>query len=88
MQISSYAGLLLSGGRDGDRQAGRAKSLLLLLGRLLMASLFLFVGITQAGGSSCGWGVSNTLLMPACEHGGVPEGGVAWSRTAWHLPSF
>ncbi|KAL4444581.1 hypothetical protein ABPG77_002398 [Micractinium sp. CCAP 211/92] len=47
LQISSYAGLLLSGGRDEQRLPGRAKSLVLLLGRLLMASLFLFVGVTQ-----------------------------------------
>lgn len=54
LQISSYAGLLLSGGRDEQRLPGRAKSLVLLLGRLLMASLFLFVGVTQAGGDGPG----------------------------------
>ncbi|KAL4436580.1 hypothetical protein ABPG75_003719 [Micractinium tetrahymenae] len=43
VQISSYAGLLLSAGQDERRQPGRGKSLVLLLGRLLMASLFLFL---------------------------------------------
>ncbi|PSC68068.1 family transcriptional regulator [Micractinium conductrix] len=49
VKISSYAGLLLSGdSRGGARQQpGRGKSAVLLLGRLLMACLFLFVGITQ-----------------------------------------
>lgn len=47
VQISSYAGLLLSG-NSRKRQPSRAKSLVLLLGRLLMALLFIYVGITQA----------------------------------------
>ncbi len=40
------AGLLLRG-PEGKQPVGRGKSLVLLLGRLLMASLFLFVGATQ-----------------------------------------
>ena len=57
MRISSYAGLLLSGGGQGRQQPGRAKSLVLLVGRLLMALLFIYVGISQASESWCyqGW---------------------------------
>jgi hypothetical protein len=57
VQISSYAGLLLSGAGDERRQPSRRKSLVLLAGRLLMALLFLYVGISQARGSqmaACG----------------------------------
>ncbi|EFN56472.1 hypothetical protein CHLNCDRAFT_145146 [Chlorella variabilis] len=42
VQISSYAGLLLSG-NSRKRQPSRAKSLVLLLGRLLMALLFIYL---------------------------------------------
>lgn len=57
MQISSYAGLLLSGAGDERRQPSRRKSLVLLAGRLPMALLFLYVGISQARGcqmAACG----------------------------------
>ncbi|KAI3426484.1 hypothetical protein D9Q98_008850 [Chlorella vulgaris] len=47
VQISSYAGLLLSGAGDERRQPSRRKSLVLLAGRLPMALLFLYVGISQ-----------------------------------------
>ncbi|GAB4821229.1 hypothetical protein N2152v2_008275 [Parachlorella kessleri] len=40
---SSYAGLLVS----GDKEPSRRKSLVLLLGRLLMTSLFIYVGLVQ-----------------------------------------
>lgn len=43
---SYIAGLLLRGSNE-KKQVGRGKSLVLLLGRLLMASLFIFVGVTQ-----------------------------------------
>lgn len=75
VQISSYAGLLLSGGDDARRQPGRGKSVVLLLGRLLMASLFLFVGITQVGGQAGGWlGPASTdgWLGPARTRAAVP----------------
>lgn len=46
--VSSYAGLLLSGDGGRQRQPGRAKSAMLLAGRLLTALLFVYVGVTQA----------------------------------------
>ncbi len=77
MQISSYAGLLLSGGRDEQRLPGRAKSLVLLLGRLLMASLFLFVGVTQAGGGRPGEGWAQLCWwLPVSSSGGSCGAGV------------
>ena len=56
VKISSYAGLLLSGANGERRQPGTRKSLVLLGGRLLMALLFVFVGVTQAGRGPAGAG--------------------------------
>ena len=44
MVISSATGMLL---QQNKKDMGNAKSAVLLLGRLLMASLFVFVGYTQ-----------------------------------------
>ena len=48
-QLTSYAGLLLASSEEKQEPSVR-KSAVLLLGRLLMASLFVYVGITQASG--------------------------------------
>lgn len=62
---SSYAGLLLAGG-GGRRQPGRGKSLLLLAGRLLVALLFVYVGVQQVsggpGGGGCLWRAAPAAL--------------------------
>ena len=52
VQISSYAGLLLMGGRQGGAAQAPPtpswrKSLVLLGGRMSLTVLFLYVGVTQ-----------------------------------------
>lgn len=72
MQASSYAGLLLAG-PDGERRLpGRARSAVLLVGRLLVSLLFLFVGLLQASRRWGGWGLGG-LAWGGRRRGGVPS---------------
>lgn len=53
---SASAGLLLGGSEDaseGERpRPGPARSAVLLLGRLMLAALFVFVGVNQVSGAA------------------------------------